>query len=128
MLRRPPRSTLTDTLFPDTTLFRARHRLPARSDRCARAHPFRLPCPLSRGNAPVLRASHACPRLVAVPRGPRGHDGRKPHRRRMRRRTRRLSHPTRGGPDRKSVVWGTSVSVRVDLGGRRILKKKKTNK
>src|SRR3546814_14448462 len=24
--------------------------------------------------------------------------------------------------DRKSVVWGTSVSVRVDLGGRRILK------
>src|SRR3546814_11901915 len=26
--------------------------------------------------------------------------------------------------DRKSVVWGTSVSVRVDLGGRRIMKKK----
>src|SRR3546814_11142651 len=28
--------------------------------------------------------------------------------------------------DRKSVVWGTSVSVRVDLGGRRIFKKKHT--
>src|SRR3546814_17047653 len=28
--------------------------------------------------------------------------------------------------DRKSVVEGKSVSVRVDLGGRRILKKKKT--
>src|SRR3546814_20233210 len=27
--------------------------------------------------------------------------------------------------DRKRVVWGQSVSVRVDLGGRRILKKKK---
>src|SRR3546814_14671054 len=27
-------------------------------------------------------------------------------------------------PDRKSVVWGKSVSVRVDLGGRRIIKKK----
>src|SRR3546814_19899618 len=27
--------------------------------------------------------------------------------------------------DRKSVVWGKSVSVRVDLGGRRISKKKK---
>src|SRR3546814_12129926 len=27
--------------------------------------------------------------------------------------------------DRKSVVWGQSVSVRVDLGGRRIIKKKK---
>src|SRR3546814_13234331 len=29
--------------------------------------------------------------------------------------------------DRKSVVEGKSVSVRVDLGGRRILKKKKTH-
>src|SRR3546814_13257813 len=29
-------------------------------------------------------------------------------------------------PDRKSVVWGKSVSVRVDLGGRRIIKKKHT--
>src|SRR3546814_20967301 len=28
------------------------------------------------------------------------------------------------GIDRKSVVWGRSVSVRVDLGGRRIIKKK----
>src|SRR3546814_19404569 len=27
--------------------------------------------------------------------------------------------------DRKSVVWGKSVSVRIDLGGRRIIKKKK---
>src|SRR3546814_12588541 len=31
------------------------------------------------------------------------------------------------GPERKSVVWGKSVSVRVDLGGRRIIKKKKIN-
>src|SRR3546814_19619115 len=31
------------------------------------------------------------------------------------------------GQDRKSVVSGKSVSVRVDLGGRRILKKKTTN-
>src|SRR3546814_17737727 len=30
--------------------------------------------------------------------------------------------------DRKSVVWGESVSVRVDLGGRRVLKKKKNKK
>src|SRR3546814_15143185 len=29
-----------------------------------------------------------------------------------------------GLSDRKSVVWGKSVSVRVDLGGRRIIKKK----
>src|SRR3546814_2445763 len=30
MIRRPPRSTLTDTLFPYTTLFRSRHRLEGR--------------------------------------------------------------------------------------------------
>src|SRR3546814_9808759 len=30
------------------------------------------------------------------------------------------------GVDRKSVVWGKSVSVRVDLGGRRIIKKTKS--
>src|SRR3546814_11884237 len=30
--------------------------------------------------------------------------------------------------DRKSVVEGKSVSVRVDIGGRRIIKKKKDNK
>src|SRR3546814_15855469 len=34
-----------------------------------------------------------------------------------------LTSPIYG--DRKSVVWGQSVSVRVDLGGRRIIKKKK---
>src|SRR3546814_17714109 len=32
-----------------------------------------------------------------------------------------------GDRDRKSVVSGKSVSVRVDLGGRRIIKKKKKN-
>src|SRR3546814_11418368 len=30
-----------------------------------------------------------------------------------------------GGADRKSVVEGKSVSVRLDLGGRRLMKKKK---
>src|SRR3546814_18659132 len=32
-----------------------------------------------------------------------------------------------GGPDRKSAVQGKSVYVRVDIGGRRILKKKTNN-
>src|SRR3546814_19927270 len=36
------------------------------------------------------------------------------------------SHPLQDG-DRKSVVEGKSVSVRVDLGGRRIIKKKNKN-
>src|SRR3546814_12693587 len=34
-------------------------------------------------------------------------------------------HPILSSADRKSVVYGKSVSVRVDLGGRRIIKKKK---
>src|SRR3546814_17571861 len=34
--------------------------------------------------------------------------------------------PAQRERDRKSVVWGQGVSVRVDLGGRRIIKKKKT--
>src|SRR3546814_18953561 len=33
--------------------------------------------------------------------------------------------PTYGPAARTSAVWGTTVSVRVDLGGRRMLKKKK---
>src|SRR3546814_6365984 len=39
MIRRPPRSTRTDTLFPYTTLFRSRgftHQHPARSDNLSR--------------------------------------------------------------------------------------------
>src|SRR3546814_14492887 len=32
MIRRPPRSTRTDTLFPYTTLFRSRPRAPPRDD------------------------------------------------------------------------------------------------
>src|SRR3546814_11560364 len=41
--------------------------------------------------------------------------------------TRRLCRVSRQA-DRKSVVQGKSVSVRVDLGGRRIIKKKNTIK
>src|SRR3546814_17688094 len=41
---------------------------------------------------------------------------------------RHLQELTRQPIDRKSVVWGTSVAVRVDLGGRRIIKKKKKEK
>src|SRR3546814_13062276 len=37
-------------------------------------------------------------------------------------------HPCVADRDRKSVVSGKSVSVRVDLGGRRIIKKKKHTK
>src|SRR3546814_20660780 len=43
MIRRPPRSTRTDTLFPYTTLFRSRHPTPRRRPQyhqCAAAHRF----------------------------------------------------------------------------------------
>src|SRR3546814_17280668 len=58
---------------------------------------------------------------------------RPPHRRRPRPRTvDRIGGPVErqrreavAGADRKSVVWGKSVSVRVALGGRRMIKKKK---
>src|SRR3546814_17939599 len=40
---------------------------------------------------------------------------------------RRPSRPNSGSSDRKSVVWGKSVSVRVDLGGLRSITTKKQN-
>src|SRR3546814_18192244 len=110
MIRRPPRSTRTDTLFPYTTLFRA-----------ALLHAVfqkQTPSPVkgkgyggttARGRAaapsfirpPIAAGAPLCPR--------------------------RYRHHAPEGPlssDRKSVVSGKSVSVRVDLVGRRILNKK----
>src|SRR3546814_13740785 len=124
MIRRPPRSTRTDTLFPYTTLFRSpelaadallcvrgcdrrRARRPRRprdhSDREQPARPRRRhPFPAPRiGLVDRRRAFPADPLWIDEPRP-------------------RARHP----PDRKSVVSGKSVSVRVDLGGRRIIKKK----
>src|SRR3546814_18493879 len=51
MIRRPPRSTRTDTLFPYTTLFRSRQGRPAR-----RHHALADPGPAARdGEAPAGR-------------------------------------------------------------------------
>src|SRR3546814_16611913 len=111
MIRRPPRSTRTDTLFPYTTLFRSviagiRDRSDPRSaagvrktDQGIRA----TRCGTDRRrNAHVFAAAH--------------------HARRQ------LPEPQHARPvsDRKSVVKGKRVSVRVDLGGRRHIKKKTT--
>src|SRR3546814_15396199 len=105
MIRRPPRSTRTDTLFPYTTLFRSCN---------ARIGTNR------RSRAAVVRWRR-CGRTTASDRGEQPHriqhqgdgrDGQRP------------VHPL----DRKSVVEGKSVSVRVDLGGRRSIKKKTTQK
>src|SRR3546814_2488626 len=54
MIRRPPRSTRTDTLFPYTTLFRSPHGA-ARPDRADRRGIAALPRPRGRGVAAVSR-------------------------------------------------------------------------
>src|SRR3546814_12074188 len=123
MIRRPPRPTRTDTLFPYTTLFRStvaieiglltyilsaffnywRTAAPLHNRRC-------------RGERRAARKEEAAP-----PRAPLLHSsGFAPAAR----------QGGRPGPAqaRKSVVSGTSVSVRVDLGGRRSIKKKTKRK
>src|SRR3546814_21084786 len=64
MIRRPPRSTRTDTLFPYTTLFRSQLRLqvqrrtvPQQLDRAVRA-PGRQRIAGSQGTAAVARGTH----------------------------------------------------------------------
>src|SRR3546814_11444730 len=52
MIRRPPRSTRTDTLFPYTTLFRSgREPGGADQDECDQPVEFRLPCRGDRARA-----------------------------------------------------------------------------
>src|SRR3546814_13884263 len=120
MIRRPPRSTRTDTLFPYTTLFRSDLGVGGNEARPQRGE-------------------------VEVAEGQRRIDPQQPHRfaaagRCLRfqllHRRDQLERPVveglaivaeRQSPrDRKSVVEGKSVSVRLDLGGRRSIKKKKT--
>src|SRR3546814_20633198 len=130
MILRPPRSTLTDTLFPYTTLFRSQepahhdHRRRAAGREAAAGHPAR-PHYRRRASQEGAASDAAEYRQAAVNRGDRS--------------------PARGQPapvgapfspfrrhgahagDRQSVVSGKSGSVRVDLGGSRF-NKKKSNK
>src|SRR3546814_17506139 len=123
MLRTPPRSTRTDTLFPYTTLFRSPEIFvqlpvgkgtenvivsPESVSRKAKINPDIVS--FCFGFVPFLQAD----KIIAVV---------------VDQRRVGLADPGfigfEGGEDRKSVVSGKSVSVRVDLGGRRIIKKKK---
>src|SRR3546814_10946496 len=105
MIRRPPRSTRTDTLFPYTTLFRSRAvGLLGINVRKPRKRDYRY-------NFAVSGAT--CGDFFG---GWREVDN--------------LLNTVREDTniwrqDRKSVVEGKSVSVRVNLGGRRIIKNKK---
>src|SRR3546814_1703105 len=63
MIRRPPRSTRTDTLFPYTTLFRSSVRSCFRNGRAGRAsaYPLHLPSSARQSFAVLARIMHSSP-------------------------------------------------------------------
>src|SRR3546814_13665761 len=118
MIRLPPRSTRTDTLFPYTTLFRsplhpeadgrgAGGRSRQAQDRAA-ADDRRDPEPAEAGRLRAAGPRVSGGRAGALRAAGGGVGGR----------------GVSGPRDRQSVVSGTGVYVRVDIGGRRIIKKK----
>src|SRR3546814_8641169 len=60
MMRRPPRSTRTDTLFPYTTLFRSRQRY-RQQTQGSLAGPAQLPCVTSTCSATMLTMNASTP-------------------------------------------------------------------
>src|SRR3546814_15462985 len=108
MKRRPPRSTRTDTLFPYTTLFRSLPRSRSCSD-----------CISKRGRLSVKNGGEAKDLLPDFEAACDAHI-------RWRVRFRSAIHAPETREGRESVVYGQSVSGRVDLGGRRILKYQNT--
>src|SRR3546814_21169229 len=119
MIRRPPRSTRTDTLFPYTTLFRSL-RADASRDRETGARSVRPFYPQGFIDAgATIPANDKEAALDRLPRYDVDAWG--------------VSSTMNwdGGPvtvDRKRVVSGKSVSVSVGHGGRRNIKKKKYKK
>src|SRR3546814_12871130 len=119
MIRRPPRSTRTDTLFPYTTLFRSGEGQAGRE--LARR-------PLSRQSVRSRHHDQECRRLWPAHRASdrqAGADRRVPH-------TVRTGgsafRPEEIAGDRKSVVLGTSAAVRGGPGGGRSKTKKNNDK
>src|SRR3546814_12727006 len=116
MIRRPPRSTRTDTLFPYTTLFRSRPAPPDRNDdprwrrrrvRRARVEPITL---ASRRRCASRRLAMARRQLGCLAPAAEGAAGGERRLGRIRRPERVLADPRRARhdrrtyPDRKSVV------------------------
>src|SRR3546814_18184958 len=130
MLRRPPRSTRTDTLFPSTTLFRSDPAIiGTRGARVSRAGLGEVELRIliedvehgdvQRAVERVGRQAESDAEIelgqpVALERGATADE-------RAIGADRRIGHDA----DRKSVVSGKSVAVRVDTGGRRIITKKR---
>src|SRR3546814_19300071 len=138
MIRPPPRSTRTDTLFPYTTLFRspdarriawssARHvRQQDRSLRRQRECDARSRRRTGNGEAQPSRDRHhrSAPQRAALCLASQYHEGQiqAAGAKDACRFTRRCS------PERRRAVSGTSVEVGVVIGGRRNRKKKKNTR
>src|SRR3546814_16752027 len=133
MYRRPPRSTRTANLFPYPTLVRS-----LASSRCRkvkivvssgiRSKPIcaKRRCGAARECGGREQDSETWLDVIQAPSVPaitelEADDARLA----LDRGTEVSERPLIAVGDRKGVVWGKSVSVRVDIGGRRIIKKKK---
>src|SRR3546814_13858241 len=123
MNRRPPKTTRTDTLFPYPTLFRSAWGVTTRSPlivdvlrdrnalyrsgsdgRIENGYTIKLVNKVADARAFTIEIESKTPGITL----------------------RDMPQPVRARPEaRKSVVWGKSGSVRVDLGGRGVFKKKK---
>src|SRR3546814_19728135 len=121
MIRRPPRSTRTDTLFPYTTLFRSA--VLDEIDIGAAVEAAHAVIGLAEcgqhDDAAIETTADFAGEIKAVAVGPadvEDDDGRRPAAPEGR---------AQLAGDRKTAVLGKSVSVRVDLGWLRIIKKKK---
>src|SRR3546814_13075566 len=129
MIRRPPRSTRTDTLFPYTTLFRSpggRRHLPVHRALVRRtAHRLTSPQSSSCFQGPVAASHHAAEGVgrpfVELP------DKHGEAAAKCLAVARRAEADGRGGcaPDRSGDVSGKKASVRVDRGGGGSTNKKK---
>src|SRR3546814_17652126 len=126
MIRRPPRSTRTYTLFPYTTLFRSLHVLAlgqreVQRDRRLRRADDERHLVVPRQQAKLLGE------VVAEQVRPGDRGGPVPRRRHLAIGEPRIDMGKGGGGDRQDrqrVVLGKRVSVSVDTGVRRTIKKK----
>src|SRR3546814_19556734 len=110
MIRRPPRSTRTDTLFPYTTLFRAYNAVANAILRICLLEPIASSCRIS---LPYPHRHDVDGKERTGTDAPARGAGFHP------------AAPDRAGGDRQSVGQGKRGSVRVECGGGRILLKKK---
>src|SRR3546814_12204554 len=125
MIRRPPRSTRTDTLFPYTTLFRSR-RAGASDDVGRHRLPDSRPAPPASapGRSRGADRHRADGRRLRDTARPVGADPAADHVAAHRGAAGRRAGGGRAGEDRTSGGQGKSVYVRGGLGGWRIVKKK----